>query len=61
MIARGERRAYLWVFDTNIRTVDLYRRLGGETVERGVVEIDGRQVPHSRVVWHDVEGLISLP
>ena len=61
LIARGERRAYLWVFDTNIRTVDLYRRLGGETVERGVDEIDGRQVPHSRVVWHDVEGLISFP
>ena len=26
---RGEAKAYLWVFDANVRTVDLYRRLGG--------------------------------
>lgn len=59
VIRRGERQAYLWVFDANVRTVDLYRRLGGEVVERGFDTIDGRQVPHSRVVWRDVARLIS--
>ena len=56
---RGERRAYLWVFDANVRTVDLYLRLGGEIVEKGFDEIDGVKVPHSRVVWRDVAGLVS--
>ena len=47
--ARGERRAYLWVFDDNTRAIDFYRRLGGEIVERGLDEIDGqpgRAQPH---------------
>jgi ribosomal protein S18 acetylase RimI-like enzyme len=57
---RGERRAYLWVFDANVRTVDFYLRLGGEIVERGFDEIDGATVPHSRVVWRDIGSLISL-
>jgi ribosomal protein S18 acetylase RimI-like enzyme len=56
---RGERRAYLWVFDANVRTVELYLRLGGEIVERGLDEIDGVKVPHSRVVWRDIASLIS--
>jgi ribosomal protein S18 acetylase RimI-like enzyme len=56
---RGERRAYLWVFDANVRTVEFYLRLGGEIVERGFDEIDGVKVPHSRVVWRDIESLIS--
>jgi hypothetical protein len=59
LVARGERQFYLWVFDANVRTVDLYLRLGGEIVERGFDEIDGRQVPHSRVVWRDLSRLAS--
>src|SRR3979409_2106086 len=27
---RGEGRAYLWVFDSNTRAIEFYRRLGGE-------------------------------
>jgi hypothetical protein len=50
---RGESRVYLWVFDANIRTIDFYRRLGGEIVEAGFGEIDGLKVPQSRIVWHD--------
>jgi hypothetical protein len=59
LIARGERRAYLWVFDENVRTIELYLRLGGEIVEGGFDEVDGVQVPHSRVVWSDVTSLVS--
>ena len=50
---RGESRVYLWVFDANIRTIDFYRRLGGEIVEHGFDEIDGLKVPQSRIVWRD--------
>ena len=50
---RGESNVYLWVFDANARTVDFYRRLGGEIVEAGFDEIDGQQVPQSRMIWRD--------
>ena len=54
---RGESHAYLWVFDANIRAIDFYRRLGGEIVEHGLVEIDGSKVPESRIVWRDTQRL----
>jgi GNAT superfamily N-acetyltransferase len=54
---RGERGAYLWVFDDNARAIDFYRRLGGEIVEGGFDEIDGAQVAHSRIVWRDTARL----
>jgi ribosomal protein S18 acetylase RimI-like enzyme len=54
---RGERRAYLWVFDDNVRAIDFYRRLGGEMVEGGFDEIDGAQVAHSRIAWRDTARL----
>lgn len=57
LAAQGERRLYLWVFDANVRTIEFYRRLGGEIVERGVAEVDGRRVPQSRVVWYDTAAL----
>jgi ribosomal protein S18 acetylase RimI-like enzyme len=50
---RGETSAYLWVFDHNVRAIDFYRRLGGEIVEGGFDEIDGKQVAHSRIAWRD--------
>jgi hypothetical protein len=51
--SRGETRAYLWVFDANTRTIEFYRRLGGEIVEHGFDEIDGLRVPQSRIIWRD--------
>lgn len=54
---RGERDAYLWVFDDNVRAIDFYRRLGGEIVEGGLDEIDGAQVAHSRIIWRDTARL----
>ena len=55
--ARGERRAYLWVFDANTRAIDFYLRLGGEIVEGGFDEIDGANVAHSRIAWRDTARL----
>jgi ribosomal protein S18 acetylase RimI-like enzyme len=55
----GETGAYLWVFDDNVRAIDFYRRLGGEIVEGGFDEIDGLQVPHSRIAWRSTAGLIA--
>ena len=49
--------AYLWVFDDNARAIDFYRRLGGEIVEHGVEEIDGLQIPQSRITWRDTARL----
>jgi ribosomal protein S18 acetylase RimI-like enzyme len=54
---RGETGAYLWVFDDNVRAIDFYRRLGGEIVEGGFDEIDGKQVAHSRITWRDIARL----
>ena len=54
---RGERGAYLWVFDDNVRAIDFYRRLGGEIIEGGFDEIDGTQVAHSRIAWRDTARL----
>jgi ribosomal protein S18 acetylase RimI-like enzyme len=55
--SRGETGAYLWVFDDNLRAIDFYRRLGGEIVEGGFDEIDGKQVAHSRIAWRDTARL----
>lgn len=54
---RGETAAYLWVFDDNPRAIEFYRRLGGEIVEGGFDEIDGKRVAHSRIVWRDAARL----
>lgn len=54
---RGERGAYLWVFDDNVRAIDFYRRLGGEIIEGGFDEIDGLPVAHSRIAWNDTARL----
>jgi ribosomal protein S18 acetylase RimI-like enzyme len=56
---RGEKGAYLWVFDDNVRAIDFYRRLGGEIVEGGFDEIDGAQVAHSRIAWRDTARLAT--
>jgi len=53
----GETRAYLWVFDANTRAIEFYRRLGGEIVEGGFDEVDGLQLPHCRIAWHDTARL----
>ena len=54
---RGQTGAYLWVFDGNTRAIDFYRRLGGEVVEHGVEEIDGLQIPQSRIIWRETARL----
>jgi ribosomal protein S18 acetylase RimI-like enzyme len=54
---RGQSGAYLWVFDGNTRAIDFYCRLGGEIVEHGVEEIDGLQIPQSRITWRDTARL----
>ena len=54
---RGETAAYLWVFNANARAIAFYRGLGGEIVEQGFDEIDGLQVPHSRIAWRDTARL----
>jgi ribosomal protein S18 acetylase RimI-like enzyme len=56
---RGERRAYLWVFDANTRAIDFYCRLGGEIVEQDLDEVDGQPVPHSRIAWNDTVRLVE--
>jgi ribosomal protein S18 acetylase RimI-like enzyme len=59
VVRRGERGAYLWVFDDNVRAIDFYRRLGGEIVEGGFDEIDGAHVAHSRIAWRDIARLVD--
>jgi ribosomal protein S18 acetylase RimI-like enzyme len=56
---RREMRAYLWVFHANTRAIDFYRRLGGEIVEHGFDEIDGRRVPQCRIAWRDTARLVE--
>ncbi len=54
---RGQQRAYLWVFDANLRAIAFYCSLGGEVTEHGFDTIDGAQVAHSRIVWRDIARL----
>lgn len=54
---RGQQRAYLWVFDANVRAIAFYCSLGGEITEHGFDIIDGAQVAHSRIVWRDTARL----
>jgi ribosomal protein S18 acetylase RimI-like enzyme len=49
----GSVSAYLWLLDGNAPAHRFYRRLGGEDGEHRVIELGGRMVGETRIVWSD--------
>jgi ribosomal protein S18 acetylase RimI-like enzyme len=45
--------AYLWVLDGNAPAHRFYRRLGGRDGEHRLVELGGRTVGETRIIWED--------
>jgi hypothetical protein len=55
----GRQSACLWVFDANEAALRFYVAMGGAVEERGFERIDGRDVPQTRIVWHDTAALAA--
>jgi hypothetical protein len=45
--------AYLWVLDGNAPAHRFYHRLGGRDGEHRMIELGGRTVGETRIVWSD--------
>ena len=55
----GRRSLHLWVFDANADAMRFYLALGGIADEHGFETIEGRPVPHTRIVWTNLGMLAS--
>jgi ribosomal protein S18 acetylase RimI-like enzyme len=51
--ANAKTSAYLWLLDGNAPAHRFYRRLGGSDGEHRLVELGGRTVGETRIVWSD--------
>ena len=51
--ANAETSAYLWLLDGNASAHRFYRRLGGSDGEHRMIELGGRTVGETRIVWGD--------
>jgi GNAT superfamily N-acetyltransferase len=51
--------AYLWLLDGNAPAHRFYNRLGGRDGERRMIELGGRTVNETRIVWDDF-GLVAV-
>ncbi|BBK45151.1 hypothetical protein STVA_51710 [Allostella vacuolata] len=60
LAARGAANACLWLFDGNTAAGRFYARLGGVPDVGGFDEVDGRPVPHTRIVFQPLARLIAL-
>ncbi len=59
LAAAGRRTVCLWVFDANEAALGFYAALGGIPDEQGTERIDGKDVPQTRIVWHDTSALAA--
>ena len=57
LTGRGHKSAYLWVFESNIGAIRLYRRLGGVVQERAARSVFGNDVMSLRIEWHDLAAI----
>ena len=57
---RGATNACLWLFDGNTAAGRFYARLGGIPDVGGFDDVDGRPVPHTRIVFQPLARLIAL-
>jgi len=54
LIHRGHDTAYLWVFESNLKAIRFYERLGGVQKEKAVKNIFGYGVPSRKIEWDDL-------
>jgi ribosomal protein S18 acetylase RimI-like enzyme len=53
LTANGKTGAYLWLLDGNAPAHRFYHRLGGRDGEHRMIELGGRTVGETRIVWSD--------
>jgi predicted N-acetyltransferase YhbS len=51
--AHAKTSAYLWLLDGNAPAHRFYHRLGGRDGEHRMIELGGRTVGETRIVWSD--------
>jgi ribosomal protein S18 acetylase RimI-like enzyme len=56
--ANAKTSAYLWLLDGNAPAHRFYQRLGGRDGEHRLIELGGRTVGETRIVWDDL-GLVA--
>jgi len=54
LIKKGHKTAYLWVFESNVKAIRLYERLGGTQKEKAEKNIFGYAVPSRKIEWDDL-------
>lgn len=59
LIENGHKTAYLWVFESNVKAVKFYHRLGGIQKERSVKDVFGLKVPSIKIEWDDLSRIMD--
>jgi ribosomal protein S18 acetylase RimI-like enzyme len=54
LLRLGHKSAYLYVFESNLKAIRFYARLGGELREKFYNDIFGHSVLSRRIVWDDI-------
>jgi len=54
LLAREQKTAYLWVFETNQQAIRFYERLGGVKMEEAPQDIFGYKIPSLKIAWKDL-------
>ena len=54
LINQGEKTAYLWVFENNLRAIRFYERLGGIQKEQSMKTVFGYDVLSRKIEWNDL-------
>lgn len=57
LLALGHATAYLWVFESNIKAVQFYKRMRGVVKERALQDIFGYSIPSLKIEWKDLSVL----
>jgi ribosomal protein S18 acetylase RimI-like enzyme len=59
LINRGNKTAYLWVFESNKKAIRFYERLGGVQKEKVKREVFGYEVLSRKIEWHDLASILD--
>lgn len=59
LINKGNRTAFLWVFESNEKAIRFYERLGGVQKEQAQKAVFGHKVLSRKIEWDDLTAICS--
>ena len=54
LIKKEHKTAFLWVFESNIKAIRFYEKLGGTQKEHALKNIFGHEVLCRKIEWNDL-------